>query len=152
MRKYIGIDPDCEKSGVALLEKKKLTLNNFTFFELYEYFIIQKDICKFGKNELIVIIEGGWLNKSTWHGLNYFLQLIRTPQKAFVYAAKIGKNTGANHETGRKIVEMCEYLNLKYEVIKPTKTKVNSEYFCKLTGIKKSNQEQRDAAMLILGR
>ena len=142
MKIYIGIDPDCEKSGVAKLEKKELILNNFTFFELYEYFILQKDICKFNENEIIGIIEGGWLNKkSNWHS-----------QKNTFIAAKIGKNTGANHETGRKIVEMCEYLNLKYEVIKPTKTKVNSEYFCKLTGIKKSNQEQRDAAMLILGR
>jgi hypothetical protein len=153
MKIYIGIDPDCDKSGVAVLTvEKHLLLFNLKFFEMFLFLQDAKNFHDFNKNELIVIIEAGWLNKSVWHGLKYFLTLLKTPQRAFVYAAKIGSKTGANHETGRKIVEMCEYLNIEYKLVKPTQKKVNSEFFFKLTGIKRSNQDQRDAAMLILGK
>jgi len=91
----------------------------------------------------LVVIEAGWLNKSNWHiaKLNKFA------------ASKSGKDIGANHEVGRKIVEMCEYLKLPFELVRPTQTKVTKEYFGKITGIKdRTNQDQRDAMMLVFGR
>ena len=50
----------------------------------------------------------------------------------------------------KKIIEMCEFLGLTYLKVKPIKSKVDSIYFKKITGIeKRTNQEQRDAYMLI---
>ena len=143
----IGIDPDVHKSGVAYYEKhtKRLELSNLTFFQLFDYLsYIKKCNAQITTKDLNIkiIIEAGWLNKSNWH----------TDNKNKNIATMIGNRTGSNHETGRKIVEMCEYLELKYELVIPKKSKVTHEYFKKLTGIiGKTNQEERDAAMLVWG-
>jgi hypothetical protein len=129
----IGIDPDAHLSGVAFYEDKALRLKNVPFFALFD--LLQEAM---GLSE--VIIEAGWLNKSNWHA--------KKGQNISVIA-EIGERTGANHEAGRKIVEMCDYLGLKYTLVRPTRSKLNSVQFCALTGINRSNQEQRDAAMLI---
>ncbi len=129
----IGIDPDAHLSGVAWYEDGVLQLNNLSFFDLFDH--LQKAM---GLTE--VVIEAGWLNKSNWHAKK---------GQSISVVAEIGERTGANHETGRKICEMCDYLGLKYKLVRPTRSKLNSVQFCALTGIKRSNQEQRDAAMLI---
>jgi hypothetical protein len=42
------------------------------------------------------------------------------------------------------------YLEILYEEIRPTASKVNAKHFKSITGFdKRTNQEQRDAAMLI---
>src|SRR5690606_38758112 len=112
---YIGIDPDVDKSGYAVLDSKtkELDLYNYSFWEIIE------DL----KSYLIpitVIIEAGWLHKkSNWHG-----------QKNVYTAAKIGKNVGANHQVG----------------------KLSHKEFKAITGYKKrTNQDQRDAGMLVYG-
>ena len=137
---FIGIDPDVEKSGVAFKNGNLIELSNLTFFQLYDYLSFYKE------RELkpIVYIECGYLNKSNWHK--------KSNSNASVNS-KIGERTGANFETAKKIVEMCDYLSLYYVKIKPTKSKTDSKLFKKITGIdKRTNQEQRDAYMLIHGR
>jgi len=133
----IGIDPDVDKNGVCVFERKKreMKLYNLTFFELF-------DLLKtFADTPTKVVVEAGWLNKSNWH--------LNNADSKRVAAAK-GKNTGENHETGRKIVEMCEYLKLDHALIRPTRRKLNSEQFKAYTGYsKRTNPEQRDAAMLV---
>lgn len=135
----IGIDPDVEKSGVAYKNGDDFQLLNLPFFELLEFFEnVQRE--KGGSEKLLVVIEAGWLNKGNWH----------TKSKgSAALNAKIGNNTGRNHETGLKIVEMVEYLGIQYRLVKPMTSKLNSKFFQKITGVTKSNQEQRDAAMLI---
>ena len=67
--------------------------------------------------------------------------------------ANIGLRTGANHEVGRKIVEMCQYLGLKHHLIKPTKSKVNAETFKAITKYQgRTNGEMRDSCMLVWNR
>lgn len=135
---FIGIDPDCHDSGLAIWDRKELLLFNVTFFRLFDILKYYKD-----KKDIIikVVIEAGWLHdKSNWHKENAGERI----------AARIGKNTGANHETGRKIVELCEYLGLEYELRKPITSKFNAKEFKMITKYdKKTNQEQRDAAMLV---
>ena len=110
----IGIDPDTEKSGVAI-KHDVLELYNFNFFQLYDFLYNFKD-----KN-IKVYIECGFLN-------------------------------GGNRHIAKKICEMCEYLKIEFIQVRPTKAKCNSDYFKKITGYKKrTNQEQRDALMLIWG-
>ena len=136
----IGIDPDVEKSGFARIQGDQLKLDNLSFFDLFEEL-------KFYKEREIkptVYIECGFMNKSNFH------------KKAGMSAAlnaKIGERTGANFETAKKIVEMCEYLKLPYVKIQPKASKITNDYFKKITGLKiRTNQECRDAFMLIFGR
>lgn len=134
----IGIDPDVNKSGVCMYNSKtNFTLLTLSYFELF-------DLLKNTKGNIKIYIEAGWLNKSNWH---------KVVNGSAAINANIGLRTGANHEAGRKIVEMCEYLKIEYFLIKPKKSKMNSDTFNKITGFKKrTNQEVRDAAMLVFGK
>lgn len=137
---FIGIDPDVDKSGFAFTDGKMTTLQNLMFFQLFETLI---DYQKRYKDLITVYIECGFLNKGNWH---------KTTGGNSVNA-QIGQRTGANHETAKKIVEMCEYLGINHEKVKPTRSKVNAELFKQVTKIGlRTNQEQRDAYMLIHGR
>lgn len=133
----IGIDPDLEKSGVAILSHS-LELKNLTFAETVDLFRSQQDQIK------KVVIEAGWLNKkSNVHG--------RYGQSKSA-GERIAKNVGENHATGKLLVEMAKSLNLNVVEVRPTRKKKNSEEFNRITGwVGRSNQEQRDAAMLIFG-
>lgn len=137
---FVGIDPDSKKSGVAIWRKsdKFYALKNLTFFELFDYLQEKKISIR------LIVIEAGWLNKSTWHGAH---------GKCAAISAKIGKNVGSNHEAGRKIEEMCKYLKIYYELDRPQSGKLTALQFKKLTGIQeRTNQETRDAFMLVFGR
>ena len=136
----IGIDPDVDKSGVAIIDENNVTLDNLTFFQLFDYLKTHKG----QDRKPIVYVECGFLNKSNWH---------KSSGKSAAFNAKIGEHTGANFETAKKIVEMCEYFKLPHVKVKPTNSKKDSYFFKKLTGISfATNQEQRDAFMLIYGR
>lgn len=136
----IGIDPDIDKSGVALMnaETKKLTLFNMRFFELFGYLESLK-ILKVNLEK--VYIEAGWLNQSNWHV---------TPGDSPKLAANIGKHTGRNHQVGILIAEMCEYLKIDFELVRPTRAKLDAKTFKRIYKYeKRTNQEQRDAAALL---
>jgi hypothetical protein len=136
----IGIDPDTEKSGVAFLKESTLELNNLDFFELFEYL---KDL-KIEFQDLKVYIECGFLN-----GGNRHLKSLGS----HALNSKIGERIGANHETAKKIIEMCEYLKITHIKVKPTRSKSTNDEFKKITGYTgQTNQEQRDAFFLIYGR
>lgn len=142
----IGIDPDVSKSGVACINKKskEFLLKTLTFFELFEFLKSQQEFIK------EVRIEASWLIKKTnWH---------KNHQGTGV-ASRVGSNTGANHETGRKIIEMCEFLDIPFVQVKPLKKhwkgpdgKITHGEISKMISEfpKKSNQEQRDALLLII--
>lgn len=139
----IGIDPDVDKSGVAFIQKqgsnKIKELKCLTFFELFNFLSFYKE----REEKPTVYIECGYLNASNWHK--------KTNASASINS-KIGERTGANFETAKKIVEMCEYLGLEHVKVKPTRSKVNADFFKQITGFtQRTNQEQRDAYMLIHG-
>lgn len=133
---YIGIDPDIDKSGVAIWDRrdKSLELYNMTLPELI-------DELKAYNVPIHVVIEAGWLiNKSNWH----------TAQGQF-RRERIAKNVGENHAIGKIIEQFCKHLNFSHELQKP-KGKINQQTFKNMTKvIKRTNQEQRDAAMLVYG-
>lgn len=133
----IGIDPDLEKSGVAILGQS-LELKNLTFSETVELFRTHQDEIK------KVVVEAGWQNKkSNTHG--------RIGQSKIV-GERIAKNVGENHATGKLLVEMARSLGLPVVEVKPTRTKLKAEDFNRITGWQgRTNQEQRDAGMLIWG-
>lgn len=140
----IGIDPDTVKSGFAMTIGKTIYLKNLRFFELYRWLYSIKKNPDYSDCQIKVFIECGFLNGGNRH----FKAAAST-----AFNGKISERVGANHETAKKICEMCEDLKLELQQVKPTKAKHKSDSFRKLTGIKSiTNQEQRDAFMLIFGR
>ena len=134
----IGIDPDLIKSGVAVLGQSSFRVCNMTFFELIQFFEVNKSEIK------KVVIEAGWLNKkSNFH--NHPKQSTRTGER-------IAKNVGENHATGKLLAEIAKENGLNVMLVKPTSKKKDAEEFKRITGWQgRTNAEQRDAGMLIFG-
>jgi len=96
---------------------------------------------------LLVVVEAGWLIQSNWH-------LLHKDSKA-VAAAK-GNSIGRNHETGRKIVEMCKHYGIEVLEHFPLKKqwkgkdgKITHKELASFTGLTgTTNQDARDAALL----
>lgn len=136
----IGIDPDVDKSGVAVKENGEYHLCSLSFWNLFEFLSQARP--------KMVKIEGGWLNAKS----NFRFA------KSTSIASRMGKNVGENHSVGKKIVEMCVYLKLDHEVVKPLQKvwkgkdgKITHEEVVKHFKInkKKTNQEERDALLLV---
>lgn len=146
----IAIDPDVKASGVAVLDipKRRVEARSMPFPELLE---MLRDVSRWSV-PCRVIVEGGWLvSKSNYH-----------------YAKgkggeRIAKNVGANHETGRKIVEMLAHWGIEHEVIHPLKkcwkgrdgkiTLAELNSLLRGMGIKemgRCNQDVRDAVLIAL--
>lgn len=143
----IAIDPDREKSGVAYLHpgSRRLEVSNLSFPLLLDYLKASKEEYERISESLIVVVEAGWKAKKS----NYHAMMGHR-------AEKIAKDVGANHETGRKIVEMCRYYGLEVEEHAPLPkcwqgrdrkiTQEEPESFTGLHG--RTNQDARDAALL----
>lgn len=139
----IGIDPDAEKSGVAILKisDRSITLLTLKFPKLIEHL---KSFYQNNQN-IIVIVEAGWMvKKSNFHKIHGEV------------GENIAKKVGANHETGRKIIEMLQYYNIPVQEHFPLKKmwkgpegKITHEEISKFINFpKQSNQEVRDSALL----
>lgn len=151
MTKYdyiIGIDPDCIQSGTATLLPKIRKYNSVTslkFPVLIDYLRQTKSFCDDAGLEMIVVVEAGWMvKKSNFH------------EAQGRRAEKIAKDVGANHETGRKILEMCEHYGINTTTQMPlikcwkgSDRKITAEELKEITGWdKRTNQDERDAALL----
>lgn len=143
----IGIDPDKEKSGIGILDigTRKLELQSMSFPVLLDYLQDMKKSMTADNRNFIVIVEAGWMNaKSCFH---------KAQGKS---AEKIAKDVGANHETGRKIIEMCEHYGIEVMAHAPLRKcwqgkdgKITHEELAYFTGITgRTNQDERDAGLL----
>lgn len=150
MKRYdniIAIDPDVSRSGVALLKPATglLEVSNLTFPQVIDY--LQQANRNKGAETLIVLIEASWLIQGNWH-----LSSWERRQRA----ASKGYDVGRNHETGRKIVEMCRHLGVEVLEHAPLRKcwrgkdgKITHEELASFTGITgRTNQDARDAALL----
>lgn len=148
MKRYdniIAIDPDVSRSGVALLKPatRQLEVSNLTFPQVIDY--VQQ--ANKGSGTLVVLVEASWLIQGNWH-----LSSWERRQRA----ASKGYDVGRNHETGKKIVEMCRHLGVEVLEHAPLRKcwrgkdgKITHEELVSFTGIKgRTNQDARDAALL----
>lgn len=145
----IAIDPDVTISGVAHLHPstRKIEVSALTFPELLDYLQFCKNAGRETGESLSVIVEAGWLAKSNWH--------LRSRDNTRTASAK-GNSAGRNHETGRKIVEMCRHYDIEVVEHAPLRKcwkgrdgKITSEELKQITGIVgRTNQDMRDAALL----
>lgn len=151
---YIGIDPDVEKNGVAMLnvETRKLYIHQLGFADTIDYCVTLYNVVKEKASVLgtgfKVIIEAGWMNRGNWH--------LRRWDGRNGAAAK-GVDQGRNEQTSRLIGEMMEHYSVPYEFKRPLvkcwaghDRKITKEELESITGqaLGRNNQEGRDAALL----
>ena len=150
--KIIAIDPDVTKSGVAVMDivSRKIETLSLSFPELMDYL---SNIPIQETETTVIAVEAGWLNKPNFHA-----------SPSLAAAANVGMRIGRNHETGRKIVEMCEHIGLSVSLVKPlvkrwkgsNKKITHSELESVLKGLKMSlakkrtNQDERDSIMIAI--
>lgn len=143
----IGIDPDREKSGVAFLNvaQRSIEASAIAFPELLEWLRTKKSEAEHEGKRLVAVVEAGWMvTKSNYH-----------PYMGH-RAEKISRDVGANHETGRKLIEMCEHYGLETIAHFPLKKcwkghdgKITAAELASVTGFTgRVNQDVRDAVLL----
>lgn len=136
-RIIIGIDPDIDKSGLAVwhTNPQELELMQFALFPL-----MNKLIDYSAKYDLTVRLEAGHTLKQYWHK----------------QSVKIAKNVGANNAVGQIIEQFMIQQKINYELVKPKGfSSWSHEKFCLLTGWpikKRTNSEKRVAGLLCFGR
>lgn len=140
---YIGIDPDVDLNGVAVVNKKSGACEVYAlgFCALMDWLAQWV-----GVQGVEIIVEAGWLNDSVWH-----LQ-----RKGLQWAASVGRGVGRNHQTGILIADMAEHMGLSVTRQRPLRKcwkghdgKITHEEIKYFTGIKtRTNQETRDALLL----
>lgn len=145
----IAIDPDVSFSGVAYLHPstKTLEVSKMSFPKLLDYLRSTKAEVDSKGESLIVVVEASWVSKANWH-----LSQWERNQRS---AAK-GYDVGRNHETGRKIVEMCGHFSIEFFEHSPLRKcwrgangKITHGELASFTGIScRTNQDMRDAALL----
>ena len=145
----IGIDPDVEKSGVAVLSdvfKKFVQVEAMTFPELVDFLKHLGDTIT-ANHRLTVVLEDSDVS-TNWHC---------SPRDNKATAAAKGRSVGMCHATARHIKELAEHYGLEVVLQKPLvkfwkgrDRKITHEEAAKfMTGLPKStNQESRDAALL----
>lgn len=145
----IGIDPDVDRNGVAVLDcnDKRLEVTTLAFPKLLDYLLYQKRTSDACGKKLLIVIEAGWMNQGNWH--------LRYRDNRNVAVAK-GVHQGRNEQVSRIIGQMCEHFGITYEFIKPLRKtwqgkdgKITHDELAYFTGLKgRTNQEGRDAALL----
>lgn len=154
---YVGIDPDKDKSGVATYtrESKDIRVDTLSFPETLAYLSALQHKCRQNGTTMLVVIEASWMIE------NVSLHARWTDNKAI--AAKKGYYVGINHEVGLLIREMCVWWNIPNVEQHPLRKcwngkdrKITQEELAaildynKINGLKRTNQEGRDAALLAL--
>lgn len=154
----IGIDPDCDRSGVAAIDMvtRELQVYTMTFPELVQHLTCLAAAGLEGRR-ILVAVEASWNTEANWHGGGR--------DRGRAYSASLGYDVGRNHETGRKISEMAQAYGLDVEEKRPLRKYwkgrdgkiTHGELVSLLEGSGvwyglggRSNQEERDAALLAL--
>ena len=142
----LGIDPDLEKSGIALLDRQRgefLKVSAVSFVEMS--LILRGDVPD--KDDMTIVLEDSDLS-TNWH--------VNPRDNVHVAAAK-GRSIGMCHATARHIKELAEYYQLPVVQMKPLRkcwkgpngkiTHDECRQFMRNLPTR-TNQEMRDAALL----
>lgn len=138
---YIGIDPDTDKSGVAIWnnENSEVKLMNLELPVLIDTI---EEANKFD-NDILVVIEKGENNKSIFH-------MAITKAVAGAIGVKVGKNFQVTNDIEKFMI----HLGIKYEFFTPNKStpKYTHKFSKSIFNFKgkRTNQEQRDALRCIV--
>lgn len=148
----IGIDPDVEKNGLAVIVEDRVEVYSLPFWDLLNKVRMIKTEADINDQEVVAYIEASWKTTAVWH-------LAYKDNKQM--AAKKGYGVGRNHQTGMLLAEGLKRMGLKVFEQTPLKKywngkdgKISQEEiaaFMNITTVPKkkpTNQEERDAALI----
>lgn len=137
---YIGIDPDIEKSGVAVLDvaTRSVRVATLPFFDAL-------DVLADNAEGALVCIEAAWETKN-WHYL---------PSDSRAVVSAKGLSIGRNQQVGIMFAQWCERAGIAYRLVKPLKKiwqghgrKITQKEINQFMQLARTNQEGRDAALI----
>jgi hypothetical protein len=145
----VGIDPDTEKNGYAIIdmETRKVSVTTVTLPHLMEVIDNAQAKADYEGKRLTVYVEAGWLCQSNWH-----IGWRDSKERA---AAK-GRSVGRNHQRGMDICEMLTYRGINVVQVAPLRKiwggkdyKITHDELVDVVGpVDHTNQEGRDAALI----
>lgn len=155
---YIGVDPDKDKSGIAVYEKglNKVTIIDRRFPEMIKFINEQHRRAQMEGKRLLVVIEASWLSENVRHHAAW------TDNKGI--AARKGYAVGYNHAVGillKEVLDDMQIPNLEQRPLKKTWSgpdrKITHEELAYIFEVNRTegmprttNQEKRDAALLAI--
>lgn len=157
-RFFVGIDPDVEKSGLAIVDKQARCVTYagaLTFPEVITHLhMIAQEHAQEPFSVLVVIEDSD--TSTNWH-TNKLMTNGQPLKNKLSTAAAIGRSAGMCHATARHLHEYAESCGLRVRMQKPLKkcwkgkdgkiTQVEAAQF--MPGLpKRCNQEVRDAALI----
>ncbi|WP_407829356.1 hypothetical protein [Shewanella algae] len=138
----VGIDPDLEASGLAIVNRNKIAeLKKMPFVELIEFITALA-----ADNDVVVKLED----------VNLWKSVKKRPGTNDLVMRKISQNVGQVKATATHIKDLLNSKGINVILVKPLRgpvkqAKANSAYFNKLTGWNgRSNEDTRDAALIAL--
>lgn len=146
-RYFIGIDPDVEASGIAVVDAEKRC---FCWATTRPFPELLEDVERFKRyyTDFRIVVEASWMTTKNWH-LPKTCSLAR--------AAAMGRSVGRNHATGEHFVAWCRHKGVDV-VEQPPLRKcwrgrdgkiTHAELAQFVEGLqKRTNQEERDAVLL----
>lgn len=134
----VGIDPDVNRSGVAVWCPESQKFLEITDCRLFELFVKLGDLHE--RHDIFVYLEAGHMVKQYWQKKGH----------------GVAKAVGANNEIGRQIQVFMDANHIPYQLLKPAGySNYDHAKFCMITGWPKqvrTNNEKRAAAMMVYGR
>ena len=159
-RIIIGIDPDTEKSGIGYVSilqgdtpgakpSIEVGLCALPFPEAIDYLTsMAENASTTDKIKLKVYVEAGWMESISNYRKGWSAR----------QSTRIAKNVGANHQTGKHIIEMLQHHDIPVQPVHPLRKcwkgkdrKITHEELDQIVGglpHKRTNQEERDALLL----
>lgn len=148
---YIGIDPDSNKSGFALLINNEIRTYKVSFPDFIFTWIKKIHSMEKKYRSVTIFIEGSWLLKGLYKKHIYYNNLN--------VLKKISYDIGMNHMVGKKMVEILEHEKINVKIVEPLRLekKINTYELldvCKRNAITLhfpiTNQEERDSTHLVI--
>lgn len=157
----LGVDPDIDKSGLAILrlESRTIEVGNYRFPELLDKIReVRKEVP--ADERFSVIVEAGWMNKGNWH----VTESRNGKFSPAAWAAAVGTSTGECNAVSKLLIECLQHEGIEATPKKPLRkcwkgpdrkiTHAELVRECELYRVnfkdKRSNQEERDSALLAL--
>lgn len=147
----IGIDPDIDKSGLAVWSRIGRKHN---FIDSVEFYVLLDKINSAEVGQAEFYVDAGWLNKGYHHYDTLPKEFETWAEKSkWAYMAKLGEDVGRNFGVGQTIVGYLRAHKHPVHEIKPVTEKWNAATLKQFTGwTKRTNEDSRDAARLCFQR
>lgn len=139
-----GIDPDINKSGLAVFDRKEKA---FQCLKCVHSDDLKEILLSYAPDSVLIVVEAGWLNPGMWHGKD---TQGWDGRKAKAYGAAIATQVGKNHHVGQSFLTYFSDRHYQTDTYRPASAKWKAPFFKRQTKLTKGhNQEIRDAVRAI---